>query len=114
MQHKAAKFVTNTYPKKGKYDEFSVSSLINNLQWETLERRRNNAKLVMAYKIINNKVIIPPSTLPKVNNARLTRKCNVPTVGEKWQPAEPHSNKLTSANTFFCISIRKRKHHLLF
>ena len=54
VQHKAAKFVTNTYPKKGKYDEFSVSSLISDLQWDTLERRRNNAKLVMAFKIINN------------------------------------------------------------
>ena len=104
VQHKAAKFVTNTYPKKGKYEEFSVSRLINNLQWETLEKRRNNAKMIMAYKILNNKVIISPSTLPKENNVRLSRKCNEPTVGRKWQLTEPHSNILASGNTFFYLA----------
>ena len=89
------------YPK---YEEFSVSRLINNLQWETLEKRRNNSKMIMAYKILNNKVIISPSTLPKENNVRLSRKCNEPTVGRKWQLTEPHSNILASGNTFFYLA----------
>ena len=50
----------------------------------------------MAYKILNNKVIISPSTLPKENNVRLARKCNEPTVGRKWQLTE--FNKLRDNN----------------
>ena len=99
------------YPKKGEYDQFSVSKLINNLQWDTLEKRRNNAKMVMTYKIVNNKVIVSPSTLPIENKARL-RNCNVPTVGKKWQLTEPHSNILTSGNTFFYVAPKLWNRHV--
>ena len=32
IQHTAAKFVTNTYPKKGHYEQFSITKLLNDLQ----------------------------------------------------------------------------------
>ena len=34
IQHNAVKFVTNKYPKKGHYGEFSVTDLIEELQLE--------------------------------------------------------------------------------
>ena len=57
VQHSAAKFVCNTYPKKGQYENFSITRLIDNLQWDTLEDRRDRAKLCMAFKILNGAVI---------------------------------------------------------
>ena len=65
IQRSAAKFVTNCYPKKGHYDEFSVSSLLRELEWDTLENRRKQIKTIMAYKIINNHLILPSTLLPK-------------------------------------------------
>ena len=32
VHHNAAKFVANKYPKKGKYDEFSISKVLSNLE----------------------------------------------------------------------------------
>ena len=98
-QNKAAKFVTNCYPKKGKEDEFSVTRLINQLGWDSLEERRSNARLSMIYKIINNHVIIKPETLPKPN--RSTRTCNEMNVGAQNQLLEPKSKFINSGNTFF-------------
>ena len=90
VQHKAAKFVTNTYPRKGKYHEFSVSKIIEELGWETLEDRRNNAKLSMIYKIRNNCVIIQPETVPGATKKTTTRTCNenkkVGTQNELFEP----------------------------
>ena len=57
VQHKATKFVTNIYPKKGHYEEFSIQRIIKSLGWESLEERRNKIRLNMVYKILNNQVI---------------------------------------------------------
>ena len=35
VQHNAAKFVTNRYPKKGHYSDFSISEIINELGWDS-------------------------------------------------------------------------------
>ena len=39
VQHTAAKFVTNLYPKNGHYNEFSITKILEQLKWETLEER---------------------------------------------------------------------------
>ena len=57
VHHNAAKFVANKYPKKGQYDQFSISKVISNLEWKSLEERRNHAGLIIAYKILNGHVI---------------------------------------------------------
>jgi hypothetical protein len=101
VQHNAAKFVTNTYPRKNHYKEFSISRLIKQLQWDSLEHRRNQSKLTMAYKILNNKLIIPPSSLPRVTSNRLTRSCNEANVGRQNQLFEPQSRLITTGKTFF-------------
>ncbi len=54
VQRRAARFVTNTYQKT----PGTVTNIMANLQWETLEERRQNARLSMFYKIIHNKVEI--------------------------------------------------------
>ena len=58
VQHKAAKFVSNIYPKKGDNSKFSITKVLQGLNWDTLEERRNQARLTMAYKILNGKVIL--------------------------------------------------------
>ena len=101
VQNRAAKFTCNIYPQKDKYDEFSISSLIEDLQWDLLETRRNNAKISMVYKILNSQVILPPSTLPRATHNRTPRYCNEPKVGTKNQLFEPHSRLITTGKTFF-------------
>ena len=101
VQHSAAQFVANYYPKKGKYEEYSISKLIKELGWTPLEERRNQAKLIMAYKILNNKVILNPESLPKKQYARPPRSCNLATVGAGNELEVPDARLDTTRNTFF-------------
>ena len=101
MQHKAAKFVTNIYPKKGHYEEFSIQRILKSLGWESLEERRNQIRLNMVYKILNNHVIIPPELLPRFNNIRPPRRCAEPHVGVKHHLVEPLGRTDIISNTFF-------------
>ena len=101
VQHSAAQFVANYYPKKGKYEEYSISKLIKELGWTPLEERRNQAKLIMAYKILNNKVILNPESLPKKHYARPPRSCNLATVGAGNELEVPDARLDTTRNTFF-------------
>ena len=91
VQHTAAKFVTNRYPKQGHYEDYSISDIIRELEWDTLEVRRNRGKLNMAYKILNGQVILPSDSLPKASTSRTTRLCNEVRVGSSNQLREPHS-----------------------
>ena len=54
----------------------------------------------MAYKIINNHVILEPQMLPKVNNTRPQRNCNNIKVGFQNQLFEPQSRLDITSNTF--------------
>jgi len=56
VQRRAARYVTNRY-----HNTSSVTSMLEHLQWETLESRRTKAKLTMVYKITNDLVDIPVS-----------------------------------------------------
>ena len=100
VQHNAAKFVANRYPKKGKYEEFSINKVISSLEWRTLEERRNHARLVMAYKIINGKVILEPNSLPKSTIKQPSRKCKGIKFPE-FQLIEPFSQLDNVTSTFF-------------
>ena len=55
IQRRAARFVNNNYDYRA-----SVTDMINNLNWESLEIRRQKARLSMLYKIQNNLVEIAP------------------------------------------------------
>ena len=54
VQRRAARFVNNNFSRFS-----SVSQMLINLNWPTLEERRTKAKLIMLYKIFNNLVDIP-------------------------------------------------------
>ena len=49
--------------------------MLRKLNLETLEERRIQAKLTMAFKIINGYVILDPSMLPKQYSHRPIRQC---------------------------------------
>ena len=53
IQRRVARFVCNNYSRYN-----SVTDMLNMLNWQSLEQRRNQAKSIMLYKIINNIVSI--------------------------------------------------------
>jgi hypothetical protein len=55
-QRRAARYATNRYRNTS-----SVTSMLQDLQWETLEHRRSKMQLVMMYKIVNGLVDISAS-----------------------------------------------------
>ena len=77
VQHNAAKFVTNRYPRKDNFHKFSISKLLQDLEWDSLEERRNNVRLTMAYKIINGLLILEPDLMPKMQFKRPVRGVNL-------------------------------------
>ena len=57
VQRRAARFVTGRY-----HNTSSVSSMIDHLNWESLQQRRQKARVIMLYKIIHNEVDINPQS----------------------------------------------------
>ena len=70
VQRRAARYVTNRY-----HSTSSVTSMLDHLQWESLESRRTKAQLTMFYKITNDLVDIPAEKylIPSKTN---TRSCH--------------------------------------
>ena len=58
VQRRAARFVKNEYNQTA-----SVTNLLQQLNWPTLQERRAQAKVVMFYKIVNNLVAVPAPTV---------------------------------------------------
>ena len=54
IQRRAARYVTNQYERTA-----SVTSMLQQLDWRSLENRRTDARLCLFYKIVNNLVKIP-------------------------------------------------------
>ena len=54
VQHRAAMYVTIRY-----HNTSSVTSLLEHLEWETLESRRTKNQLIMFFKIVHGLVDIP-------------------------------------------------------
>ena len=98
VQHNAAKFVTNRYPRKDNFHKFSISKLLQGLEWDSLEERRNKVRLTMAYKIINGLLILEPSLMPKMRFKRPVRECK---PDSQNQLIEPESRLGVTGSTFF-------------
>jgi hypothetical protein len=62
VQRRAARYVTNRY-----HNTSSVSSMIEQIEWTTLEERRKHSRLLMMYKLKNNIVRVDASSklIPK-------------------------------------------------
>ena len=56
VQRKATRFTTKRYRNTS-----SVSSMLDHLQWESLESRRSKIQLTLLYKVVNDLVDIPSS-----------------------------------------------------
>ena len=54
VQRKGARFVSNNYRRTA-----SVTDMINKLGWESLESRREKARLNLMNKIVGGRVAIP-------------------------------------------------------
>ena len=54
VQHRAARWTTSNYDYRS-----SVTSMIGNLGWQTLEQRRSDARLCLFYRIIIRLVAVP-------------------------------------------------------
>ena len=62
VQRRVARFV------KGRYGMFeSVTQMLEQLTWTPLSKRRENSRLILFYKIINNLAVVPHSCLEKAD-----------------------------------------------
>ena len=95
IQNNCAKFATNSYPKKGNYEKISITKILHSLGWESLETKRNQAR--MTYKILNNNVILTPDCLPKNKSGRPTRKI----IDQEYLLEEKYSRIYEIQKTFF-------------
>ncbi|CAH1273930.1 Hypp5238 [Branchiostoma lanceolatum] len=59
VNRRAARFVTSNYRRQ----DVSVTALLRDLKWPSLQTRRHDARLAMMYKITNGLVAIPPTRL---------------------------------------------------
>ena len=73
VQRRAARFVSNDYCRTN-----SVTSMIQALNWPTLQERRTQAKLVMMYRIVYRLVDIPTVYLIPTVNVRGVQHYLVP------------------------------------
>ena len=101
VHHNAAKFVSNIYPKRGKFEQFSIHKILNDLNWKSLEYRRKQSRLIMTYKIVNDHLILDSNSMPKAEYQRPNRKCNEMKVGYENQLVEPPWNTDVAKHTFF-------------
>jgi hypothetical protein len=87
VQRRAARYVTNRYHNKS-----SVSDMLENLKWQTLEERRTNARLTMLYKIKKNieedHKLIPTNRKLRNTNSNCFQipSCNTTTRKESFYP----------------------------
>jgi hypothetical protein len=71
-QKRAARIVTRNYRTTT-----SVTKMIENLQWPTLQDRRRKAKAIMLYRIVHHLVAIPSQPYLVPRGADLTRGHNI-------------------------------------
>ena len=58
VQRRAARYVTKRYERTD-----SVTAMLDDLSWETLEQRRLKARTIMGYRVIHQLVMIPNNQL---------------------------------------------------
>ena len=68
VQRRSARYVLNDYRS-----DSSVTAIINNLNWESLEDRRNKASLHTFYKMFNNLTMIPYIQYVQLSTVTSTR-----------------------------------------
>ena len=87
--------------KKGNFENFSISKILEDLNWESIEKRRMQSRVTMAYKILTNRVILESSLLPKIINQRPDRNCRGFTINNQNHLFEPYARLDVVKSTFF-------------
>ena len=82
VQRRAARFVTNRY-----HNTSSVSSMLSDLHWESLEERRSKFKLTMVYRILHNYVAVPVQPYFQFTTCR-TRRNHDYTMYQQHAPTD--------------------------
>ena len=72
MQRQAARFCTNNYSR----EPGSVTKLLQELGWETLQTRRKSKRIITLYKMEHNIIDIPLDQYYIKHNTRCSRKHN--------------------------------------
>ena len=84
QQNDIHRYVTNRY-----HNTSSVSSMIEQIEWTTLEERRKHSRLLMMYKLKNNIVQVDvsskliPNERPSINNEQALRIPSCKTTARK-------------------------------
>ena len=89
----AARFVMNNYNRTA-----SVTEMLNSLQWHTLEKRRNNFRASLMYKIINYMV--------DINVHQQFRPSNTTTRGHHQRILQMPTRVDAYMNSFFPFTIK--------
>ena len=66
VQKRAARFVTRNYS----YETGSMTGILEELKWETLQKRRKDNRLILLYKGLKGKARIPTDDIPKNRRCR--------------------------------------------
>ena len=74
VQQQAARVVTSDYFSR---DTGSVTNMLQQLAWDTLEERRARNRVVMFYKITNNLVEVPLHYYIQTSNTRTSSTANI-------------------------------------
>ena len=114
IQRRAARFVTNEYKRV----EGTVTKILDDLQWPSLEQRRKNNRLAIMYKIQNDQIAIPIPANVRSQTAIQTRQYHpqrfsivpshtdaykysfFPQTVKDWNSLNPSSYNAKSVNTF--------------
>jgi len=72
IQHCAARFVLNKPWRRNCRD--SVTDMLTTLNWQTLEKRRKQSRLILLFKFTNSLIYVPNQYLPALFLLQGTRK----------------------------------------
>ena len=68
VQRRAARFVCNNYDPM-----YSVTAMIDQLNWQKLENRRNNSRLCLFFKIMQQQIHVLTDDIPPPAPTTITR-----------------------------------------
>ena len=68
VQRRAARFVCNNYDPM-----YSVTAMIDELNWQKLENHRNNSRLCLLFKIMQQQIHVPTDDIPPPAPTTITR-----------------------------------------
>jgi hypothetical protein len=94
VQRRSARYVTGDFRRTS-----SVTAMLNNLSWETLQQRREHAKVTIMYRIIYHLIAIPIEPYLIKSNSSQVR-------GHNMRYLVPHSRILLHKASYFPSTIR--------